>query len=257
MGNSKLKEENERLKKELEEDLNKEEKLKEENKKLEEKVKKLTKKINKSKIDLSPNEIQQLMEEKENLNDKYNKLKEKYKKLEAYCNNLTIEKNQSLSYCGQLQLMLLMKMQEMTAQQNLNNFNKFQNQSQFFQNQINGIINNNFNNNIKLSIKGGINNNINNNKDFNNQNNNNRNIFTLVFNIDNKYKYPVAALPEHKLGNIYYLLLNQIGNPNFSNINKLQFFYMSKNVTKHFLNNDDVNSLNLVGTTPIIDVTTL
>ena len=198
------------------------------------------------------------MEEKVTLNDKYNNLKDKYQKLKTYCNNLTIEKNQTQSYCGQLQLMLLMKMQDMTDQQNLNNFNNFQNQSQFFQNQINGIINNNFSNNIihqNNNINGGINNNINNNI-FNNKNNN-RNVFTLIFNIDNKYKYPIAALPEHKLGNIYYLLLNQIGNPNFSNINKLQFFYMTKNVTKHFLNNDDVNSLNLTSTSPIIDVTTL
>ena len=199
------------------------------------------------------------MEDKVKLSDKYNTLKEKYQKLKTYCNNLMMEKNQTQAYCGQLQLMLLMKMQDMTDQQNLNNFNNFQNQTQFFQNQINGIINNNFNNNMNYNnnINGGFYNNINNNNNnFNNQKNNN-NVITLIFNIDNKYKYPIASLPEHKLGNIYYLLLNQIGNSKYSNINKLQFFYMTKNVTKHFLNNDNVNSLNLAGAAPIIDVTTI
>ena len=258
MGNSEIKEENERLKKEIEEDLKKEEQLKEEKKKLEKEVKKLKNSINKKKIDLSPQEIQKLMEEKanltdkyNNLNDKYNALNDKFQKLQTYCNNLTLDNNQTQAYCGQLQLMLLWKMQEMTEQQNLNNFNTFQNQSPFFQNQINGMINNqNFNNNINFQKQ---NNNINNN--FINLNNN-KNVITIMFNIDGKYKYPIVSLPEYKLRNIYLLLLNQIGNHKYSNINKLQFFYMSKNITNLFLNNNDVKSLNLNGNTPVIDVLT-
>ena len=192
------------------------------------------------------------MEEKANLSDKYdtlneqyNVLNEKYQKLKTICNNLTIDNNQTKTYCGQLQLMLLMKMQEMTDKQNLTNFNNFQNQSLFFQNQINGMINNqNFNNNF--------NNNINNN--FNNKNNNNQNLITLMFNFDNKQKYPIVCLPEYKLRNIFYLLLGQIGNKKYSNIDKLQFYYMATNITSHFLNNDDVKSLNLSGNSPVIDV---
>ena len=196
------------------------------------------------------------MEEKANLddkyntlNDKYNSLNEKYEKLKIICNNLTIDNNQTKTYCGQLQLMLLMKMQQMTEQQNLNNFNNFQNQSPFFQNQINCMINNqNFN-------KNNINNNNINNINFQNNFKNN-NLITIMFNIDNKYKYPIVTLPEYKLRNIYLLLLNQIGNKKYSSINKLQFYYMTINITNHFLNNDDVKSLNLNGNTPVIDVLT-
>ena len=244
---SELKEENKRLKEEIENETKEKEDL-------QKKIDDLNSTMVATRIDLTPQQIQKLMEDNakltdnyNKLNDKYKKLNEKYLKLKSYCNNLILENNQVQSYCGQLQLMLLMKMQENSYNQNLNNFNMFQKQSKFFQNQINGMINNYNSNNINNNMQ---------NNNINFQNNDNQNVITIIFNFNSSKKYPIVVLPNHRLGNILLLLLNQIPNSEGINIYELKFYYCGKNVTQYFFNNDEVKILNLRGFSPIIDVTT-
>ena len=52
----------------------------------------------------------------------------------------------------------------------------------------------------------------------------------------------------------FFLLLNQINNPEYFNIYKLNFFYNTVNVTNLFLNNEEVIKLNLRSMNPIIEV---
>ena len=213
--------------------------LEKENTILKKEVDILKKKINKTKKDLSPEEIQELMVENANLHEQINQLKQKYEMYKNYCMNLKMENNQLKSACGQYQLMLLMNMQTPLK----NNLNNFQNQFGIYKKKLNTmIINNDFNfinnpnNNIKM-----------------NMNNNSDNIITIIFNFDNKMKYPFVTLPEYKLGNIFSVLSTQIGGE-YSNIHNLEFFYMTRNITRYFINNEDVRSLNFSTYSPIIEV---
>ena len=255
MGSSNdIREENKKLKQEIEKIENEYkpeiERLKignlvqiENERKLKKEMNNLKKEIEKNKKDLSPEEIQKLMEENANLYDEIKTLKIQCNNYKKYCENLTLEYNQLKLSCGQYQLMLLMKMQPMTNNQNFNNFNNFQNQFSIYKKQMNNMLNNNFyDNNFK-------------NKYFNqNIQNNSNNIISIIFNIDNKIKYPFITLPEYKLRDIFSIISMQIEDKEYSNIGNLQFFYMAKNVTAHFINNDEVRSLNFSSFSPVVDV---
>ena len=215
MGSGDVKEENERLKDEII-------KLKEEQRQHEN-----------EKIDLSPQEIQKMMEENYELKDKCKQLEKNYLILEN-------ENKQLKNYSAMMQLNLQTTMQKMSYNQNLQAFNYFQNRSKMYKNQINNIINQNNNFARRTMI--------------NNNNFQNNNIITLIFNLDNKKKYPIVTLPEYRLGNIFLLLLGQIDDPNYTNIYNLSFFYMSQNITNFFLNNEQVMKLNLNSFNPTIDI---
>ena len=164
MGSGDVKEENERLKDEII-------KLKEEQRQHEN-----------EKIDLSPQEIQKMMEENYELKDKCKQLEKNYLILEN-------ENKQLKNYSAMMQLNLQTTMQKMSYNQNLQAFNYFQNRSKMYKNQINNIINQNNNFARRTMI--------------NNNNFQNNNIITLIFNLDNKKKYPIVTLPEYRLGNIF------------------------------------------------------
>lgn len=241
MGNSELKEQNQRLQKEIDELKPKEQALLDDNKKLKTKLNNLSQQIEQNRqnaIDLSPQDIHNLMLENAQIKDQISLLNNKVLLLQNYINNIEAEKYQLKSYCAQLQLNLQMRMMQMSYQQNLSNFNNFNSRANLYKNQINNLINQNKN---KM------------NTNMNFQNNNSA-LITLIFNIDNKKKFPIVTLPEYKLGNVFLLLLDQIGDPNYYNIFNLKFFYMSQNITQNFLNNDDVRVLNLNSLNPTIDV---
>ena len=215
--------------------------LKKDYKNLIDKNKEKEKRLNEIKNDLSGIEIQKLMEENAKMSDEYNNLLKLCPNLENLCNNLTKENNKIKCYCGQLQLMILMKMEEALFKQNVDTFNSFKNQANSYHSQINNLINSQSSNNIfgynnNFNEKNFNNNSLNNNCNINN--NNNQNVITIIFNIDNIKKYPIVCLPGNRLGNVFLLVLNQINNPNYSNIYKLKFYYEAHNITQHFLNND-------------------
>ena len=235
-------EENKKLKKEIENELKpeikrlteiqalnegKEKKLLAKNEKLKKNVNNLKKLIMQNNIDLSPEQIQELMVNNSIINEKYNNLEAKYNNLMIYSTNLLAENNQIKIYCAQLQLILQMKMMQSSYCQNLNNFNQFENNMLMYQNELNSIVNNRINTNGQ------------------------NNFITILFNIDNKKKFPVVTLPYYRLGNIFLLIKNQIGNA----LN-IKFFYNAKNITNHFMNNDEVRCLNLKTYNPVIEVTT-
>ena len=236
MGSSSDKEKNVNLKQKL--------KTKEEEKKEKEKELKKSKKT-------SGEEIQLLMEENAKMNEEYKNLSELYPTLENLCKNLEKENYQMRSYCGQMQLMILMKMESTPFKQNVNTFNGFRTQANLYNNQINNLVNsqssniifNNNNINKNNCNINNINNNNCNNKNFNNKNN--QDVLTIFFNVDNIKKYPIVCLPENRLGNIFLLLLKQINNEDYSNILKLQFYYNTHNITQHFINNDEIRILKI------------
>ena len=90
---------------------------------------------------------------------------------------------------------------------------------------------------------------------FNNNNSqNNQKIYTIIFKLENGAQYPVPCYPKSLLGNIFLLLLNKIMDYQYCNIYNLQFFYMAKNITNHFLNNVPIETLSFTSFNPIIEI---
>ena len=94
-----------------------------------------------------------------------------------------------------------------------------------------------------------MNNNNNMNQMMNNNNNNfnyneNKDMITIVFNINNKLKFNISTLPNHKLGNIFLLALYQNGYSNFINIKDFYFRYSTQNITNLFHENKEVKCIN-------------
>ena len=78
-----------------------------------------------------------------------------------------------------------------------------------------------------------------------NNNNQNYNLFkTFAFHLDNGQKCQTFVIDRCRLGDLYYIVFPQINNESYRNINDLQFIYDAKDITKHFLCNDFVGSLN-------------
>ena len=93
-----------------------------------------------------------------------------------------------------------------------------------------------------------MNNNNNMNQMMNNNNNNfnyneNKDMITIVFNINNKLKFNISTLPNHKLGNIFLLALYQNGYSNFINIKDFYFRYSTQNITNLFHENKEVKCI--------------
>ena len=125
----------------------------------------------------------------------------------------------------------------------INNMNNLNNQYQLMmQNQMsNNFIQNNQINNINNSQGFFINNNMNN----NNNNQNNHSIKSLIFKFENGKICHICAFDRNRLKPLYYLAFSKINNDEYSDINYLQFFFGTIDITNHFLNNDFFESLNL------------
>ena len=136
---------------------------------------------------------------------------------------------------------------------NNNNFNlnnSFNNNNNFNNSFPGNIINNN---NLNNSIQGNIinNNNFNNNNNFINDNNflnllnENAPNVTIVFQFENGMKCPVQTFNSYRLQVVYNLALVQLNNNNAFDLRSVKFFYNALDITKLFLNNEEVKSLQL------------
>ena len=271
------KEENKKLKERIEKEmkpeidrLTQENKSKKENEEeLQKRNKELQKQIDKLKennIDLSPGFIQELMEENAKMKDEILSLKKDLElakqinfKYKYYCTNLLSELEKLKLVCGQYQLMLLNQNQKplnnylnnnmlnsWRAQiSNIINDNSFRNSMNI--NNCNKDFNHAFNNNTTLNST-----NINQNSNF--SNNYQDRVSTIIFSFENKVKYPIAITPKSRLMEVFYLVLVQIADCNFSDISKLIFHYNGVDISSKFLNNDMVSCLNLSFPSPIIEV---
>ena len=269
-----IKEENTKLKEKIEKELqpeidrlikentskkNNEEELQKRNKELQNQINNY-KKNKKYNTDLSPEYIQKLMEENAKMSDEIFSLKKNLEETRFYCINLLSENNKLKLICGQYQLMLLSQNKN-PLNNNINN-----NMLNSWRTQINNLINknpiknsmnnNNFNNHhFNKSVKNNINSNFNNNNNVkNNFINNQDKILTIIFNFENRIKFPIVIFPRSRLMEIFSLVSIQIENCSYSNIYGLTFFYNSHDITSHFLNNDEVSKLNLSFPSPIIEV---
>ena len=146
----------------------------------------------------------QFMKEKENWLKKEEELNKRIDDLQMKNNNMN-------NQIGQYQLMI----------QNLMYNNLFLN------NQINNM--NNFQGNL-------IN--------YNNNNQNDNLFKTFAFHLDNGQQCQTFVIDRCRLGDLYYIVFPQINNESYRYINDLQFIYDAKDITKHFLCNDFVGSLN-------------
>ena len=162
-------------------------------------------------------------------NEKYN--------LQMSWNALNIENQQLKFYCYKMQIMLLNEMQKNSMKENVMNAQSLNTPSP------NININKNMNNVMNI-----------NSPNFNYRQN--QGLMTIIFNIDNKMKFNISALPHHKLGNIFILALYQHGYSNFVNIKNFTFRYSTQNITKNFHDNLEVKSLQFnTQNCPVIEVT--
>ena len=215
--------------------------------------KKIVKTFKNNKVDLTPEYIQSVMEENSKNSDKIASLNNQISQLNT-------ENYQLKLACGQYQLMLFNYMSN-----NMQNSFNFNNNHQIWRNQINDFINNNnFNNsnNNNNFMNGGnnlninsnnnnINNNISNNFNntfnsrYNNTNINNNQIMNIIFKFEGGQKYTVVTFNTCRLRDVFSLMMIQNGNNNYSDITQLKFRIDTRDITNHFLNNDEVKVLGL------------
>ena len=260
-----VKEENKKLKEKIEKEMQPIiDKLKKENELKTKNEEKLKKQINKLKeIELTPEEIQQLMTDNANMKDEIFSLKKDIElakginlKYKYYCMNLLSEIEKLKLVCAQYQLLLLSQNQKLLNTKFNNNM------LHSWRTQICNIIDNDpstdinsFNNSFNNSVNKNYNCNSNNiNRINNNFNNNKDRISTIVFSFENKTKCPIVIFPKSRLMDIFSLVSFQIGNSAYSDINNLIFHHNGVDITKQFLNNDEVSCLNLSYPSPIIEV---
>ena len=108
----------------------------------------------------------------------------------------------------------------------------------------NNIVNNNMNNNMNNMnyFKGAL----------RKKGKKNSNIITIIFKFEGyNNKIPVSTYGSSRLMDVFCSILNL--NNEYQDITKLNFKYCTRDITKHFLNNDEVDSLNLVNNS-IIEV---
>ena len=179
------------------------------------------------------------------LQDQNTQLMSQKNNLEQKMISLNVELEKYKFYCNKMQLMCLNNMQQISMNDNINSWQKMNNPS-----------NNNMNNNMNsINNMNNINNNMNMNNSPNFNYQNPENTKTIIFNVNNKMKCPIATLPNHKLGNIFILALYQNGFSNFVNINSFTFRFNTQNISNLFYQNKEVKELHLGGANfPIIDV---
>ena len=124
----------------------------------------------------------------------------------------------------------------MNNNMNFNMNNKINNMNFNKNNMNNNLLrNNSFNNN---NIQGNFDNN------FQNKNNNN-DVMTILFKFEDGAKYPVMTFNRCKLKDVFDLILIQNENNEMLDLTKIKLFYNGRDITKHFINNDNVKDLNL------------
>ena len=235
-------------------------------------------------IDLTPDEIQEMMKSKADLEDKVTELTSENKVLKEQINiyennNAVIQGNlQNMNRYATLnmnqafqQIMLLKSQNEMLnnqiyqLKQNVNNLNIENNKLQFYCYKmqimlLNNMQENSMKNNINSmqSLNSSPMNNNNNNMNNNHTGNFNyqkaANSLTIIFNVNNKMKCPVATFPNHKLGNIFVLALYQNGYTNFVNIRNFTFRYNTENISNLFYDNKEVKDFTFSQGFPVIEV---
>ena len=170
--------------------------------------------------------------------------------------NLLSELEKLKLVCAQYQLLIL------SQNQKIFNTNFSNNMLDSWRTQICNIIDNDpstninsFNNSFNNSVNNFSNFNSNNIKRINNNFNNNKDrISTIIFSFENKTKCPIVIFPQSRLMDIFSLVSFQIGNNAYSDINNLIFHLNGVDITRQFLNNDEVSCLNLSCPSPIIEV---
>ena len=276
-----------KLIKEKEEKIASEKKLLDDNSKLKNTLRKQRSASIKNQIDLTPQQIQEMMVENSTMKEEMASLKTQVSNLKIenneyknYCTNLYAENNQLKLSCGQYQLMLQTTNVNQNMNMNNNNINSWRNQINdlininSFNNHPktfnNGLNNNNFNNsfnnnNLNLNFNNSFNNNMNKNNFNNNFNNNNimnnndpndKKVKTILFKFENGIKCPMVTFNNCYLRELYSLVLIQIGNNDFSDMNKLKFYYCARDITDYFVANKQVKSLGLPMSS-VIDVVRL
>ena len=117
------------------------------------------------------------------------------------------------------------------------------NDNNFDANYKNNMFNNNFNfNNMNINNNNSVNKNINNNI---NTINKNDELKKISFKLENGSIYDIVANDRFKLKDIYFSVLEQINNTEYSDLRTLKFVYKGKDVTSHFLNDEPALNLNL------------
>ena len=215
-------------------------------------------------IDLSPEEIQNLMESEANLRDKVNDLNKTntylQEQLNIYKNNNAIIQNNLQNVNNSATLNLNQALQQIALLQNQNLL--YKNQNDLFQKQIlqleQTVKNLNHENNVlkfscnkmqimllnhmqEISMK-----------NFNNQKT--ANSLNLIFNINNKIRFPISTLPNHKLGNVFILALYQNGYTNFVNIRTFKFRYNTHDISNLFYENKEVKDFHFNLGFPVVEV---
>ena len=80
------------------------------------------------------------------------------------------------------------------------------------------------------------------------------NCITIIFKLMKGKNIPILCFKDTKLFHVFLLLIDKAKDSNYSNLDKLKFYYNSVDITKNFCkeNNKDVSFLNLSGYNPII-----
>ena len=68
---------------------------------------------------------------------------------------------------------------------------------------------------------------------------------TILFKFEDGAKYPVMTFNRCKLKDVFDLILIQNENNEILDLTKIKLFYNGRDITKHFINNDNVKDLNL------------
>ena len=176
-----------------------------------------------------------LQNENKKLSNQIYQLKQNMEKLKQ-------ENNIMQFYCNKMQIMLLNQMQGNSMKNNINSMQSVNSHP----------MNNNCNNN--MSNNNMCNNNMCNNNDRNFNYQKTSNSMNIIFNVNNKMKCPVSALPNHKLGNIFVLALYQNGYTNFVNIRNFSFRYNTQDISNLFYDNKEVSSYHFNQGFPVIEV---
>ena len=176
-----------------------------------------------------------LQNENKKLSNQIYQLKQNMEKLKQ-------ENNIMQFYCNKMQIMLLNQMQGNSMKNNINSMQSVNSHP----------MNNNCNNN--MSNNNMSNNNMCNNNDRNFNYQKTSNSMNIIFNVNNKMKCPVSALPNHKLGNIFVLALYQNGYTNFVNIRNFSFRYNTQDISNLFYDNKEVSSYHFNQGFPVIEV---
>ena len=194
----------------------------------------------KNRVDLTPEYIHQMMEENAKKGDEIAHLKKENTNYKNKNSNLKAEIKQLKNVCSQYQLML-------QYQNNLNQNNNFNqntfNNNNFNQNNLsNGCFNNNINTFDNNQVIGGNNNMYNFCATFKNKIKNTR-IITIIFVFDGGKRHSISTFSTCRLLDVFSLVINR--HKEYQDLSRLTFRYNSTNITSNFLNNDEVEELNL------------